>query len=111
MIGSGKKANGSMSSGIHEEGAGEAGHLSGANVKGMNCGNPFACLLNFEGMMEKLQVDVPFGPNDRFLFGILEFLIGAGRLFGMVANFLYDLADAWIFAAAYVSLCPDPYFT
>ena len=27
--------------------------------------------------MEKLQVDVIFGPNDRFL-GILEFLIGAG---------------------------------
>ena len=78
MIGSGKKTDRSVPGGIYEKRSGKTRDLSCSDVKGLDRGYFAAFLFHFEGMVIKLQINVPFRPYDRFLFCIFEFLVGAG---------------------------------
>ena len=78
MIGPGKKTDRSVPGGIYEKSSGKTGDLSRSDVKGLDRGYFATFLFHFEGMVIKLQINVLFRPYDLLLFGILEFLVGAG---------------------------------
>ena len=106
MISPRQKTNRTVPGCVHEKRSRETGYLTSPYIKGMNCGYFTAFLINFKGVMIELKIDILFGPYDLFLLGILKFLIGARRLFGMVANFFDDFSNARIFPPANISFCP-----
>jgi len=59
----------------------ENGLLVHFYIKSMNRRYFISLFSTLKGMMIKVQIDIFFCPNDRFLFGILEFLIGARETF------------------------------
>lgn len=106
-IGPGEFANDAMTGAVDEQTRDKLLLPAGARVEGRHRHDLVSFSLDGKGMMIEEEVEVFLGTHDRLALRILELLGGRRAGLGVVRNFLDDLADAWILAAADVSHGPD----